>query len=220
MIDELMSKLGRSRGTASRNPKETARETAVDRLIELASDDPSSGKRGAGDDLLEGRLDPHLAIEESREAEASQDPHALARALTQLKAIVPFLTRLAPLLDARFLPLLELLGMGHGQQNQQQNLAATRELREGVTGLQSGQRDLRLTLQSQAVEIQRLEDQVSRLREAAEKTNLEHSELVEDVKSLGSLVRTVGAALAVLLVILILMVGLLLAKLHDPASQG
>lgn len=209
MIDELMSKLGRSRGTSSRG----AKESAVDRLIELAGDDPQPGAKSAGSatgDLFDSHLGTHLAMEES--AEAASDPHALTRALSQLKSIVPFLTRLAPLLDARFLPLLELLGMGHGQQ---QNQSANRELRDGMTSIQAGQKDLRLTLQSQAVEIQRLEDQLARLRDAAEKTNVEHSELVEDVKSLSSVVRTVGAALAVLLIILILMVGLLMTKMHD-----
>ncbi|MFT4114227.1 hypothetical protein [Silvibacterium sp.] len=225
MIDELMSKLGRSR-SASRSPK----DSAVDRLIELA-DEPKAGAQVgaqtgaqtgaragaksasyAAEESFDLHADPqlgsHLAIEEAPEA---QDPHALSKALHQLKAIVPFLTRLAPLLDARFLPLLEMLGLGHGQQNQ----AANRELRDGVTGIQAGQKDLRVALHSQALEIQRLEDQVSRLRDAAEKTNLEHSELVEDVKSLSSVVRTIGAALAVLLVILILMVGLLLARDHS-----
>jgi hypothetical protein len=179
MIDELMTKLGRSRESG----RGSAHESAVDRLIELASDAKPSAKPAE-----------MLALEEPKDS----DQNAMWKALLQLKTILPYVSR--------FLPLLDLIGVG-----QAQNAGLSKEVRDNVTSIQSGQREMRLAVQDQALEIKRLEDQIARLRETSEKNNFEHAELVEDVKSIGSLVRAVGAGLAILLVILILMVGVLLA---------
>jgi hypothetical protein len=192
MIDDLIAKLSRSREPA----RSSARESAVDRLIELASDEKPAAKPAA---MPAAEM---LALDEPKDA----DPNAMWKALLQLKSVIPYVSRLLPLLDARLLPLLDLIGLGHGQ-----NTGLSKELRENVTGIQTGQRELRVAVQDQALEIKRLEDQLSRLREATEKNNFEHAELVEDVKSIGSLIRAVGAGLAILLVVLILMVGALLA---------
>jgi hypothetical protein len=181
MIDDLIAKLGRSRQPGP----SPARESAVDRLIELASDEKPAARPAE-----------MVALEEPKDSDAN----AMWKALLQLKSVLPYISRFAPLLD--------LIGAGLGQA---QNAGVSKELRENVTSIQTSQREIRLAVQDQALEIKRLEDQISRLREAAEKNNFEHAELVEDVKSIGSLIRAVGAGLAVLLVVLILMVGALLA---------
>jgi cell division protein FtsX len=114
-----------------------------------------------------------------------------------MKAVLPYISRLLPLLD---------LGLGHAQSS-----SATNELRENVTALQSTQRDLRVSVQDQTLQLKRVEENLTRMREVSEKNAFEHAELVEDVKSIGNLVRVVGAGLAILLIVLILMVGALLA---------
>jgi hypothetical protein len=180
--DELTTKPGRSGG----------HEAAVDRLIELASDAKARPAPARA-----------LVIEEPKLA----DRGSMWKALAQLKAVLPYLSRLLPLLDARILPLLEMVGMAHPQ-----NSAQLKELQEGVGGVQSGQRELRLALQSQAVEIKRLEDEVAQLREASMKTSHAQAGLIEDVHSVRSLVRLVGSGLVILLVVLIVMVGALLTR--------
>jgi hypothetical protein len=179
MIDDLIAKLSRSREPV----RGSVRESAVDRLIELASDEKTSS-----------RNTEMLALEEPKDS----DPNAMWKALLQLKSVLPYVSR--------FLPLLELIGVG-----QAQNTGISKELRENVTSIQTSQREVRVAVQDQSLEIKRLEDQITRLRETSEKNNFEHAELVEDVKSIGSLIRAVGAGLAILLVVLILMVGALLS---------
>ena len=178
--DEPTTKPGRSGG----------HEAAVDRLIELASD-PKAKANPA----------PALVLEEAKSA----DRGSMWKVLVQLKAVLPYLSRLLPLLDARILPLLEMVGVSHPQ-----NTAQFKELHESVGSVQSGQRELRLALQSQTVEIKRLEDELAQLREASIKAGQAQAALVEDVHSVRSLVRLVGTGLAILLVVLMVMVGALL----------
>ena len=109
--------------------------------------------------------------------------------------------------DARLLPLLELVGVGHAQ-----SASLSKEVREQLAALQSGRQETRLALQDQALEIKQLEDQIARLREASEKSQLEQTRLAESVKSLRSLLLTAGAGLAVLTTILIVIVAVLLAR--------
>ncbi len=184
-----MAKLGRP--PASAPPVSAQHASAVDRLIELASDE----KPQRSGDLVTADA---LAIREPRNGESkSSEENAMWKALLQIKAVLPYVSRLLPLLD---------LGLGHAQ-----NSSAANELRANMTSLETTQRDLRVSVQDQTVQLKRVEEQLTRMREASEKNAFEHAELVEDVKSIGNLVRVVGAGLAILLVVLILMVGALLA---------
>lgn len=178
-----------SRPVQAREPEHgLPHEAAADRLIDLASDKKQTKA---------------LAIQIPKET----DRKSMWKALQQLKAVLPYLSRLLPLLDARLLPLLELVGVGHAQ-----NAGLSKEVREQLAALQSGRQETRLALQDQALEIKQLEDQIVRIREASEKSQLEQARLAESVKSLRSLLRTAGAGLAILTTILIVMVAVLLAR--------
>lgn len=157
-----------------------AHEAAVSRLIELASE----GKP---------QHDTDLALEAPKEA----GRNSMWKILLQLKPLLPYLTRM--------LPLLELVGAG-----QQQNAGLTRELRESISGMQAGQGDLRTAIDDQALQLKQLEEQIIRTRELTEKTNLL---VAGKIDSLSKQIWGIGAALAVLLVILIVMVGVVLAHL-------
>ncbi|WP_446745419.1 hypothetical protein [Silvibacterium acidisoli] len=200
MSDDFFSKLGRLRKPSA------PRASAVDRLIELAADaKPSAGPSSVGEivalsDLgTEKPAEVTKAMEEVSHIEPKDaDESAMWKVFLQFKSVLPYVSRLLPLLD---------IGLGHVQQ---QNSGVSQEMRQGVTSIQMAQRETRVTLQDQGVQLKRVEDQLTRMREASEKNAFEHAELVEDVKSLTSLVRVVGAGLAILLVVLILMVGALL----------
>jgi hypothetical protein len=88
MIDDLLTKLGRSREPG----RGGERESAVDRLIELASDEKPAVKPAE-----------MLALEELKES----DTNAMWKTLLQLKSVLPYVSRL--------LPLLDLIGVGHTQ---------------------------------------------------------------------------------------------------------
>jgi hypothetical protein len=128
------------------------------------------------------------------------------KALMQLKAILPYLSRLLPLVDARFLPLLDLVGAGH-----KQSAGASKETRENIASLQAGQNDLRTTVQEQSLEIKRLEEQIQRLQEASERGVRERAQLSEEIRSAQKVVRWLGAGLAILLLVVLVIAGVLLA---------
>lgn len=150
-----------------------------------------------------------VAEEETRPAPASllapKDAHesAMWKLFLQFKSVLPYVSKLLPLLDIGLM--------------QQQNSGLSQELRQNITSLQVAQRETqdaaRLALQDQAVQIKRVEDQLTLLREVSEKHAVEHAELVKNVKSLHGLVRNAGVGLVILLLVLIVMVGVLLAHI-------
>lgn len=179
-------------------------EPAADPVTEPASDRKSAAKPVQA-----------LALAETRKTETvdaktrDSDRSSMWKTLQQFKGVLPYLSRLLPLLDARILPLLDLVGLGHAQ-NSGLSLSLSKDLREDVTSIQGSQQDIRVALQDQSLEIKRLEDEIALLRQAAEKNAVEHARLVEDVKSVAAWVRASAAGLAILLLVLIVMVGVLL----------
>jgi hypothetical protein len=167
-------------------------EAQIDRLIALASEPAQLAKR-----------------EEATALAGVQDSgqKSMWKSLSQLKGVLPYVSKLLPLLDARFLPLLELLGAGHGQ-----GAALTKEMHEGLLSLQTAQRELVAAVREQTLDVKALEDQIVQLRENYERNLQDQEVLARDMRSMGSLIRAVGAGLAVLLVIVILMLGALLAR--------
>jgi hypothetical protein len=183
-----------------------AHESAVDRLIELAS----TSKPGQ-DSVLEVQemetvhsvqLLERPSVDDLKEL--AQDP--MWKTLLQFKGWLPFITRVLPLLD---------MASGHSQSSSSTAIALSNDLKQGVNDLQKSQQDLRITLQDQTLQLKRFEDQVARMRESTEKNSIEHSELVEDVKSMQSSFRNLLIVVMLLLLGLIGMVGYLLLQLHN-----
>lgn len=154
-------------------------ESAVDRLIALASDEPPSrpsGTNGSGQTNLE--TIPHLP-------DATAEQAQMVNSLMQFRSVLPFFSRLMEVTHAAAAPV------------------ATAELTRNVGELAVSQRDLRSTVQDQTVQIKRLEDEVSRAREAAERSGSKATEIIEDMHSVQSTVRKAAAAIGSLLVALI-----------------
>jgi len=166
----------------------------------------------------------HL-IEMAQKKAPAQEPQLPQQALVEVKkpraGVLQKLGKLKPLL-----PILSggLRMVDHGAVQALAQLlnfvdggsvgpsAAQEELHQGLTEIQTGHRELRVQVQDQTVEMKRIEDQIVLLRQTAERNATEHAELVEDVKSLGNLVRTVGAGLTILLIVLIVLTSLLLSR--------
>jgi len=168
----------------------------VDRLIELASD--KSDKKIA--EL------PRSAGEDSRDDLDQPKDKSMWKILLQLRPFLPYLARLVPVLDVALGPLQQA-GMSH-------------EVRESIAQstakIQSIQRDLSAAVTSaveqQAVQLTRLEEEVTRLRETAEIQARAQTMLVEDLRSLGRLLRFALIGGAIGLVALIAMSAILLMQ--------
>lgn len=158
-------------------------ESAVDRLIALAVDEKPSARQpnsvSNGSTGLE-----HVSMVPGVGAEQAQ----ILNSLMQFRHMLPFFSRLMDASQAAAAPV------------------ATAELTRNVGEIALSQRDLRTVVQEQTVQIKRLEDEVNRAREAAERNNSDATEIIDDVRSVQSTVRKASIALGVLLTALICLV--------------
>jgi hypothetical protein len=165
----------------NRNPG----ESAVDRLIALAQQKPARPGSAGVDEPTDLETIP-LGLPSPRELEHNP----MWKALLQLRVFLPYVAR-----------LLEMSSPS------QQSTALTSELRnevrQTVGALESSHRDLRLAVQDQTVEIKRIEESMTKAREATERNALEVTELAEDVRSMRSLVKTAITILVLLFLTLI-----------------
>ena len=173
-------------------------ELAGDHLIEMAQ------KKAPAQ---ESQLPPQqVSLEEVKKPRAG-----VLQRLGKLKPFLPILSGGLRMIDhGAVQAVAQLLNFVDGGSVGQS--AAQEELNQGLTEIQTSHRELRLQVQDQTVEMKRIEDQIVLLRQTAERNATEHAQLVEDVKSLGNLVRTMGAGLAILLIVLIVLTSLLLSR--------
>ena len=175
-------------------------ETAGDHLIEIAQ------KKAPAPE-------PKPAAEEISLAEIKKTRPGLLQSLGKLKPLLPILSGGLRLVDhGAVQALAQLLSLADGTSASQS--AAQEELHQGLAEIQASHRELHLQMQDQTVEMRRIEDQLTLLRQTVERNATEHAELVENVRSLGNLVRIIGTGLAILLVILITLTVLLLSRHH------
>ena len=134
---------------------------------------------------------PSLALEKTQKGA----PRSMWELLLQLRVLLPYVTRLLPLLDPGFRSAPDLS-----------------EVTKGIAGLQNGSRDLEVQTRNQALQLERIEQQMSRLRVAHENSIEESLQLLAEVRSLRS--RMLGAATVILVLLLstIVMMTLLLMR--------
>jgi hypothetical protein len=134
---------------------------------------------------------------ERTSAEKTQPPLALDRSekgslrsmwelLTQLRFLLPYLTRLVPLLDKGLLKAPDLT-----------------DVRKGIQEVHSGSRELGVLVRNQALQLERLEEQMTRVRETAERNQKEIRELSVELHSIGSWIRAVAILLSITLLALL-----------------
>jgi hypothetical protein len=160
-------------------------ESAVDRLIALAQKPTRAGSAALSQ---ETDLEPvPLDLQSARELEHNP----MWKALLQLRAFLPYIARLVEMSNP-------------SQPNTAVVTAELRsEVRQTVGALESSHRDLRLAVQDQTVEIKRIEETITKAREATERNAVEVTELADDVRSMRSMVRTGLTLLVVLFLALI-----------------
>jgi hypothetical protein len=177
-----------------------ASETAVDRLIALALDEPekahntgAAGSGGAGP----ADLEPMALLEDPNAPSIRELEHSpMWKTLLQFRAFLPLVSRL---LEA--------------DSPTRATTALTNEMRQSVGELQGSQREMRLSVQDHTLQLKRFEESMGKTQEATERHAFELSELNEDVKSMHLLVKRVTGIMVTLLVALIVLVAVLLFRL-------
>jgi hypothetical protein len=177
-----------------------AGESAVDRLIALAQEKPARAGAEATDEQTELETVP-MGLPSARDLEHNP----MWKALLQFRAFLPYIAR-----------LLEM--SSPSQQSTAQSTALStevrNEMRQSVGALEVAHRDLRLAVQDQTAEMKRMEEAMTRTREAAERNALEVTELAEDVRSMRSLVKIALGILVLMFVGLMGLVVFLLFKVQ------
>ena len=113
--------------------------------------------------------------------------------LRQLRVLLPYLARLVPLLDRGMLKAPDLT-----------------EITRGIAEVQTGSRELEVQARNQALQLERIEQQMGRLRVAHENSIEDNRRLVAEIRSLRHGMLTMAIVVAVLLLTTAGMVGVLL----------
>lgn len=138
--------------------------------------------------LKMGRTSEEVTEQELRQM--SQDP--MWKTLVQFKGWLPVVTSLLPVLD-----------MASGRSGS----GDSSEIKDTMDGLLVSHRDVRATLQNQTTELKRVEEEVAKLRDAADKTAFEQSTMSEDVRSMQRLVKNASLYMGILLGLMVAVVG-------------
>jgi len=126
-------------------------------------------------------------------ANASQEPpidipSGVQRVVSALRAALPFVQKILPLLDGNFgTAVSNILSPHHhaplAPPPPPVNLAP---IEQGLSELQTQHRELRDQVVEQNASLKRVEDQLEMVREATDRNTLEQQELLEDLKGVGN----------------------------------
>lgn len=174
-----------------------ASETAVDRLIALALDEPAKPGPHHAPPPGPPELEPMALLEDPSLPSMKDLEHSpMWKTLLQFRAFLPLVSRL---LEA--------------DSPTRATAALSNEMRQSVGELQGSQRETRLAVQDHTLQLKRFEESMTRTQETTERHAFELSELNEDVKSMHLLVKRVTGIMVTLLVALIVLVVVLLVRL-------
>lgn len=137
------------------------------------------------------------------EASAHDSASSVQRAVNAIRAFVPFVQRVLPLLDGNIATAVANVLAPHAQPPAPPVDLAP--LEDSVTALETQHRELRDQIVEQNTSLKRVEDQFEMVREATDRNTLEQQELMEDIKAVGAKANVVAlVALALLAVSVIL----------------
>ncbi len=123
--------------------------------------------------------------------------NAAVKTLLRLGSVLPWLVRVLPMLE--------------GNVGKDQSTGLSHEVRHEVADLRLVQYELRTAVQDQSLQLKRVEDQLTRIRQSLEPDSSQRSGLDATVKSTVKLVRLMGIGVGALLLVLIVMVAILMA---------
>ncbi len=141
---------------------------------------------------------------------ASDESSGLGRAINAVRAALPMVQKLLPLIDGNIASAVINLLTHHPRPQAppppQVDLAP---VESGLAALQLQHRDLRDQVVEQNASLKRVEDQLEMVREATDRNTLEQQELLEDLKTFSNKVKVV-AFVAIGLLAISLLINLIL----------
>ncbi len=140
---------------------------------------------------------------------APDESTGLGRAINAVRAALPLVQRLLPLLDGNIATAIVNLFTPHPHPAPPPPKVDLAPLENGLTELQTQHRSLRDEVMEQSMSLKRVEDQLEMVREATDRNTLEQQELLEDLKAFSNKAKVV-AVLAIGLLAISLVVNLAL----------
>jgi hypothetical protein len=138
---------------------------------------------------------PGRALANSTEGTPLEVPSGVQRAVSALRAALPFVQRILPLLDGNIgVAVSNMLTPQHHAPHPPPPppMVDLAPLEDGLADLQLQQRELRDQVVEQNSSLKRVEDQLEMVREATDRNTLEQQELMEDLKGVGNKVNLVA----------------------------
>jgi len=194
----------------------TASPSSPDSSVAVATQ-PTASRSAAsakpGKSLALGRALPPAEPTAHSPSSETDSPTGVQRLVNAVRASLPFIQRILPLLDGNVGTAVSNLMAPPPHRPPPPpppappvNLAP---LEEGISSLQAQQGELRTQIADQNTSLKRVEDQLEAVREATDRNTLEQQELLEDLKSVGNKVNIFAMA-AMLLLVVSVMVNIIL----------
>ncbi len=171
-------------------PAANAEPALFQETEEVASDAAGEGDRAEKFAMHGHGLDPEFLKEIEERPERW---NAAWKAMMRLGSMMPWLSRFSPMFEG-------------GEQS-----ALSKEVRHEVSGLRLLQYEIKTTIQDHSLQLKRLEDELTKVRESVESDSTDGARVMESMKSTARLVRMVGIGIGALLLVLILMIAIMMA---------
>jgi hypothetical protein len=153
-------------------------------------------------DLLPMKKDPNSVQKVSSAAleKAEKGSHrSMWELLLQLRVLLPYLARLVPLLE----PLLDRASAKPSD---------LPDISGSITALQTGNRDLEVQARNQTLRLERIEQELGRLRLAQEQSLEQNLGLTGEIRKLRQWLTIMGGSIVVLLLMVAGMIGFLASR--------
>lgn len=173
-----------------------SRPRAVGSPLPVGSGTPLSQPDGPGESLRPYAPPPPGRGLNNGNGESIEVPTGVQRAVSALRAALPFVQKILPLLEGNIVGAVSNMLTPHHHQPPPAppappvNLAP---LEDGLAEMKTQQREIQIQqreLRSQLIEqnssMKRVEDQLEMVREATDRNTLEQQELLEDLKVVGN----------------------------------
>ena len=118
-------------------------------------------------------------------------PSGIQRAVNAFRAALPFVQRILPLLDGNIGTAVANVLAPHHHPAPPPPPVNLAPITEGLAELQTQHRELRDQVAEQNTSLNRVQDQLQRVREATDRNTLEQQELMENLKGVGKKVNLI-----------------------------
>jgi hypothetical protein len=133
-----------------------------------------------------GAPPPGRALANTAANEPFEVPSGIQRTITAIRAALPWVQRILPLLDGNIGTAVSNMMGPHHRPSPPPPAVNLAPIQESLAELQAQQQELRDQVVEQNTSLKRVEDQLEMVREATDRNTLEQQELMEDLKVVGN----------------------------------